>query len=85
MAKKSGRKKGQKETNPKEQTGARGQRSTVYMALIGVALAAWIVWRLQPTQGIETALLWGAVAGLAWAVFIVGSYILQRRGNQEDE
>jgi thiol:disulfide interchange protein len=53
--------------------------------LIGLALAAWLVWRLQPTQGIERALLWGVVAGLAWGVFIVFYYLSQRKSSEKDE
>jgi hypothetical protein len=55
------------------------------MGLLGLALAAWMVWRLQPTQGLEKALLWGIVAGLAWAVFVVGYYLSQRSSDENDK
>jgi thiol:disulfide interchange protein len=53
--------------------------------LIGLALAVWMVWRLQPTQGFERALLWGVVAGLAWGVFIFFYYMSQRNSGEKDE
>lgn len=78
------RKKGGKQPTNQRPQGP-GTRSYLYLGLIGLALAAWMVWRLQPTQGIERALLWGAVAGLAWGVFIVFYYLSQRNSGEEDE
>lgn len=84
MAKKQGQAEKKKQTSsqgPQES----GRRSYWYMGLIGLALAAWTVWRLQPSQGLERALLFGAVAFLAWGVFIVGYYLSQRMGGDKDE
>ncbi len=55
------------------------------MGLLSLALALWIVWRLEPTQGLGKALIIGALVGLAWVVFIVAYNVSQRRGNQKDE
>ena len=81
MAKKSGRKR-QKDTKSQ---GGPGQRSNLYMGLLSLALALWIVWRLEPTQGLGKALLIGAIVGLAWVLFIVAYNVSQRRGSQKDE
>ena len=59
-----------------------GQRSLWYLILVGVLAAAWIVWRLEPSQGLQKALLFGGIAGLVWLVFI---YFSQRSINQKDE
>ena len=59
-----------------------GQRSTWYMILVGFLAAAWIVWRLEPSQGLIKALIFG---GLAWLVWLVFTYFSQRSANQRDE
>jgi hypothetical protein len=82
MAKKSGQaKEGQKEQSTVGKIKA-GQRPLWYMVLIGVLAVAWIVWRLEPGQGLPKALLFGGIAGLVWLGFV---YISQRGSNQKDE
>jgi hypothetical protein len=54
------------------------------MAFLGVLLAAWIVWRLEPSQGLNKALLYGIVAGLAWGVFVLAFTWSQRRGENDN-
>ncbi len=85
MAKKSGQARKRKKQPANQRPQGPGSRSYLYLGLIGLALAAWMVWRLQPTQGFERALLWGVVAGLAWAVFIFFYYMSQRSGGEKDE
>lgn len=85
MAKKPRQRKSRKKKSTNQREQGPGTRSYLYLGLIGLALAAWMVWRLQPTQGLERALLWGVVAGLAWGVFIVLYYLSQRRSSEEDE
>ena len=85
MAKKPRQRKSRKKKSTNQREQGPGTRSYLYLGLIGLALAAWLVWRLQPTQGIERALLWGVVAGLAWGVFIVFYYLSQRKSSEEDE
>lgn len=85
MAKKPRQRKSRNKQPTNKRKQGPGTRSYLYLGLIGLALAAWMVWRLQPTQGIERALLWGAGAGLAWGVFIVLYYLSQRKSNEEDE
>lgn len=85
MAKKPGRARKKKKQPTNQQSQGPGSRSYLYLGLIGLALAAWMVWRLQPTQGLERALIWGVVAGLAWGVFIVFYYLSQRSSGEKDE
>ena len=85
MAKKSGQTRKRKKQPANQRSQGPGSRSYLYLGLIGLALAAWMVWRLQPTQGFERALLWGVVAGLAWGVFIFFYYMSQRSSGEKDE
>jgi FtsH-binding integral membrane protein len=85
MAKKPRQRRNGKKQPANQRPVERGRRSYLYLGLIGLALVAWIVWRLQPTQGLEVALFWGVVIGLAWGVFIVFYYLSQRKGGKEDE
>ena len=55
------------------------------MVLLGLVMIAWMVWRVEPNWGLRWALIGGAIAGLAWSIFIFGYYMSQRKGNQEDE
>jgi hypothetical protein len=54
------------------------------MGFLSLLLAAWIVWRLEPSQGLGMALLWGVLAGLAWGVFVLAFTWSQRRGENDD-
>jgi hypothetical protein len=83
MAKKSGRKK--KKKQPASQGGPMVQpRNIVYMALLGVLLGGWVIWRLEPSQGLAKALLWGGLLAGGWWIF-VGLYYRSMRGNDQDE
>jgi polyferredoxin len=59
-----------------------GRRPIWYLVLVGVLAAAWIVWRFEPSQGLQKALIFGGIAFLVWLVFV---YLSQRSGNQKDE
>lgn len=85
MAKKPEQARKRKKQPASQKPQGPGRRSYLYLGLIGLALVAWMVWRLQPTQGLERALLFGIVAGLAWGVFIVGYYLSQRTSGEKDE
>ena len=80
MAKKSKKSKKGKPTRQQSQP----PRNPVYMGLLSLLLAAWIVWRLEPSQGLGRALLWGVLAGLAWGVFVLAFTWSQRRGENDD-
>jgi hypothetical protein len=82
MAKKSGQaNKDQKEQSTTGKIRA-VRRNPWYLILIGALAVAWIVWRLEPGQGLQKALIIGGIAGLAWLVFI---YLSQRSAKQKDE
>ena len=85
MAKKSGRAKKDKKKNSEKKKGGPGQRSIWYLVLLGLVMIAWMVWRVEPNWGLEWALIGGAIAGLAWSIFIFGYYMSQRKGSQEDK
>lgn len=55
-------------------------RNPIYMGLLSLLLAGWIIWRLEPSQGLGKAVLWGVLAGLAWGVFVLAVTWSQRRG-----
>ncbi len=59
-----------------------GRRPVWYLVLLGVLAVAWIVWRFEPSQGLQKALIIGGIAGLAWLVFI---YLSQRNSDQKVE
>jgi hypothetical membrane protein len=58
-------------------------RNPIYMGAIGILAAAWIVWRLEPSQGLGVALLIGVLVGLAWLIFVVAFNRSQRQGNDD--
>ncbi|HSG16781.1 MAG TPA: hypothetical protein VLE70_10740 [Anaerolineae bacterium] len=81
MAKKSNK---AKKGKPAKRQASPPPRNPIYMAFLGVLLAAWIVWRLEPSQGLNKALLYGIVAGLAWGVFVLAFTWSQRRGENDN-
>jgi hypothetical protein len=81
MAKKSNK---TKKGKPAKRQSSPPPRNPVYMGLLSLLLAAWIVWRLEPSQGLGMALLWGVLAGLAWGVFVLAFTWSQRRGENDD-
>lgn len=58
-------------------------RNPVYMVVIGLLAAAWVVWRFEPTQGLGVALLIGGGVLLAWLVFVFAFARSQRQGNDD--
>lgn len=58
-------------------------RNPIYMGVIGILAAAWIVWRLEPSQGLGVALLIGVLVGLAWLIFVVAFDRSQRQGDDD--
>jgi succinate dehydrogenase hydrophobic anchor subunit len=81
MAKNANKKKKGKGSKP---PASPPPRNPIYMGLLSLLLAAWIVWRLEPSQGFGKALLWGILAGLAWGVFVLAFTISQRRGGDNE-
>jgi len=53
------------------------------MAAIGLLAGAWIVWRLEPSQGLGIALLAGALVFGAWLVFIWAMNRSQGQGKDD--
>ena len=82
MAKKSN--KAKKGTPAKRPPPSSPPRNPIYMGLLSLLLAAWIVWRLEPSLGLGKALMWGILAGLAWGVFVLAVMWSQRRGGDSD-
>ena len=58
-------------------------RNPIYLGVVGLLAAAWITWRLEPSQGLGTALAIGVAVGLAWLVFVVLMNRTQRQGNDD--
>lgn len=73
-----------KKSKPSGQPPSQPPRNPLYMGLLSLLLAAWIVWRLEPTQGLGKALIWGVLAGLAWGLFVLAFAWNQRRGGDND-
>ena len=81
MTKKS---KNAKKGKPAGRPPSQPPRNPIYMGLLSLLLAAWIIWRLEPSLGLGKALMWGILAGLAWGVFVLAFTWTQRRGGDND-
>ena len=81
MAKKSN--KGKNSKKQSKQQGSSPPRNPIYMAVVGLAAAAWVVWRLEPSQGLGIALLGGVLIFGAWLIFALAMNRANRQGNDD--
>lgn len=80
MAKKTN--KQQKNKKPPQRSSP-PPRNPIYMGLLGLLAGAWVVWRLEPSQGLGMALLIGAAVCGAWLIFVLALNRSQRRSNDD--
>jgi hypothetical protein len=82
MAKKS--KKAKQSKKSAQQPPSAPPRNPIYMGLLSLLLGGWIIWRLEPSVGLGQAIMWGVLAALAWAIFVLAFSWSQRRGGDND-
>lgn len=80
MAKKSGK---ANKGKPAKRPASPPPRNPIYMVVIGLLAAAWVVWRFEPSQGLGPALLIGGLIFVAWLVFVLAVARSQRQGNDD--
>ena len=75
--------KNTEDKKPAKRPASSPPRTPIYMGVIGLLAAAWVAWRLEPTQGLGIALLAGALVFGAWLVFVLLMNRSQKQGNDD--
>ncbi len=76
--------RGKQSKKPARQPQSTPPRNPIYLIVVGLLAAGWVIWRFESSQGLGVALLIGGGVFLAWAIFVVAITWSQRQGGDND-